>query len=314
VASPAFQGRVDGAVVPLEVLPGEGIVGPHGPVNPVSPIIYPTYHPTRGLVLASARPQPVQAAVDKPLEYPTHAGLVLKARDTGRVLMLQRSLEDENEGAAGRWEWPGGGLDPGDHNTLHGAIREWQEEVGQPVPGGVVAHTWTSPDGVYQGHVMVVPSEASVVLKNGRVTINPDDPGGDHHEQAAWWDPEHAQKNPALREECRGSPWKEIKMASAPLPGEPGLDEFADLPAEDNGVAGADPEHALPATYGDDAHLAALVTSQLIRLGTRVFTPAEQAGMISEGEGVWASNLDRLDLTGTHYALRPEDVPDEWMW
>ena len=252
-------------------------------------------------------------------EYPTHAGLVLKARDTGRILMLQRSLEDENDEAAGRWEFPGGRLEHGDHNTLHGALREWAEEVGQPVPPGVVAHTWRSPNGIYQGHVLVVPSEHALILRDGRVVPNPDDPHGDHHEQAAWWDPDHARRNPALREEVKDSPWKEIKMASALLPNEPGLDEFGDLPADENGVD-ADPDHALPVTYGDDEHTAALVTSELTRrtaakVGTRAFTPAEQQQVIDEGVDVRAANLDRLDLAGTHYSLVPDASDDEtWGW
>lgn len=147
---------------------------------------------------------------------PTHAGVVLKARDTGRILMLQRNLEDEKDKAAGTWEWPGGGIEEGDATTLHAGIREWEEEVGQKFPqGGAVHHVWSSPNGVYHGHVVVIPEERQVELHNGRVTVNPDDPGGDHHEQAAWWDPEHARKNPALRPECKSSPWKEIGKAGA---------------------------------------------------------------------------------------------------
>jgi len=149
-------------------------------------------------------------------EYPTHAGLVLKAGDTGRVLMIQRSLQDEGDPNGGLWEFPGGGLERGDHSTLHGALREFAEEVGQPAPrAGVVSHTWRSGDGVYQGHVLVIPSEDSLVLHDGRVTVNPDDPDGDHHEQAAWWDPDHARKNPALRPEVKASPWRAIKVAAA---------------------------------------------------------------------------------------------------
>lgn len=149
-------------------------------------------------------------------EYPTHAGLVLKAGDTGRVLMIQRSLQDEDDPNGGLWEWPGGGLEPGDHSTFHGAMREFSEEVGQTVPrAGVLGHTWRSDDGVYQGHVLVIPSEDSLPLHDGRATVNPDNPDGDHHEQSAWWEIDHAKKNPALRPEVRASPWKAIKVAAA---------------------------------------------------------------------------------------------------
>lgn len=148
-------------------------------------------------------------------EYPTHAGLVLKAGDTGRILMIQRSIpgpDDDDDPNGGLWEFPGGGLDRGDHSTLDGAMREFAEEVGRPVPrAGVLSHTWRSSDGVYQGHVLVVPSEDALELRHGRTVDNPD---GDRHEPAAWWEPDHAAKNPALRPEVKGSPWKAIKMAA----------------------------------------------------------------------------------------------------
>jgi hypothetical protein len=64
-------------------------------------------------------------------------------------------------------------------------------------------------------HVVTVPEEGSAVdFTNGRATTNPDDPDGDDHEQSAWWDPEHARKNPALRQELKGGPWDKIKKAA----------------------------------------------------------------------------------------------------
>lgn len=176
----------------------------------------------------------VQKALDQ--DAPTHAGLALKAGDTGRVLMLQRSHKDEDDPARGRWEFPGGGIEPHDHNSLHGAMREFAEEVGQPVPpGGTLQHVHRS--GPYVLHTMVIPSEDAITLHDGRVVPNPDDPKGDDAEQAAWWDPEHAQKNPALREECKSSPWKQIKEASR------GLQTRADYAAGDplSGVQPNDP-------------------------------------------------------------------------
>lgn len=153
----------------------------------------------------------------KKAEAPTVSGLCLKAADTGRVLMLQRCLDSgEKDEAAGKWEWPGGHHEEDDATSLHAAIREWTEEVGQPFPtGGYVAHTWLSPDGVYAGHVVVIPEEKSVVLHEGRVEENPDDPDSEYCEQVAWWDPDDAKDNPALRRECRDNPWDEIKKASA---------------------------------------------------------------------------------------------------
>jgi 8-oxo-dGTP pyrophosphatase MutT (NUDIX family)/GNAT superfamily N-acetyltransferase len=155
-----------------------------------------------------------EAGEEKPAE-PTHAGVALKAADTGRVLMIQRSHQDENDPAAGTWEFPGGGREKGDPTSLHSGIREFEEEVGHEFPtGGHVSHVWQSGNGVYQGHVVVVPHEKVVDLSQGRRTVNPDDPDGDDHEQSAWWHPDDARKNPALRPECKSSPWDKIKQAS----------------------------------------------------------------------------------------------------
>jgi len=152
----------------------------------------------------------------KDLAQPSVAGLCLKAHDTGRILMLQRGLDDENDPAAGTWEMPGGHIEAEDPTSLHAALREWQEEVGQPFPAhGAVKHVWSSPNGVYQGHVVVIPSEKDLSMKDGRVIPNPDDPKGDGHEQAAWWHPDDAKKIPNLREEVKAhTPWKEIAKAS----------------------------------------------------------------------------------------------------
>lgn len=146
---------------------------------------------------------------------PTVAGIVLKALDTGRILMLQRGLDDAKDPARGTWEFPGGHVEDGDVSTVHAAIREWQEEVGQPFPeGAAVLHSWVSPNGIYAGYVAAIPEERQLVMSDGRVVPNPDDPKGDFHEQAAWWSIEHARKNPALRPECKsGTPWKEIERA-----------------------------------------------------------------------------------------------------
>jgi 8-oxo-dGTP pyrophosphatase MutT (NUDIX family) len=147
-------------------------------------------------------------------EAPTVSGVALKAADTGRILMLQRGLEDDSDPAAGKWEFPGGHHEDGDLTSLHAGIREWEEEVGVSFPmEGVVATTWTSPDGVYQGHVVVIPEERKLILTDGRDVDNPDDPDGDASEQVAWWDPDDATKNPALREECKKTPWNQIKTA-----------------------------------------------------------------------------------------------------
>lgn len=150
---------------------------------------------------------------------PSVAGVALKAADTGRVLMLQRGLDDPKDPAAGTWEFPGGHKEPGDKSSVHAGIREWEEEVGQPFPeDAMLHHSWTSPNGIYQGHVMVIPEERSVVMHDGRIIPNPDDPKGDMAEQAAWWNVDHARKNPALRPEVKtGTPWNKLRAAGQDL-------------------------------------------------------------------------------------------------
>lgn len=132
---------------------------------------------------------------------PVAAGVTVMARDTDRILMLQRSLEDDDP-AAGTWEFPGGKLEFGE-TAVQGAVREWQEETGCLLPRGQLAGDWTSADGVYQGFVYVIDSENSVPMDDRDDVINPDDPDGDHFEALAWWDPNHLADCPALRPELR---------------------------------------------------------------------------------------------------------------
>jgi hypothetical protein len=94
------------------------------------------------------------------------AGLAVLAADTGRVLMLQRALCDDDP-AAGKVEFPGGHCEEGE-SPRQAAMREWQEETGLMFPDGEFTGSWTSPDGIYQGLVYTVPREADIVL-NDRV-------------------------------------------------------------------------------------------------------------------------------------------------
>lgn len=151
---------------------------------------------------------------------PTVAGVLLRASDTGRLLMIQRSLT-EGDRAAGLWEMPGGHLEDGEP-PLHGAVREFEEETGHPFPqDAFVVHTWRS--GPYRGHLVEVPSEQHLDFSKGRQIPNPD---GDIHEHVAWWDPNHAKKNPALRPEMKGAPWEQFRKAA---------DRKIDLDAGDGG-------------------------------------------------------------------------------
>ncbi|HET9655455.1 MAG TPA: NUDIX domain-containing protein, partial [Kineosporiaceae bacterium] len=145
---------------------------------------------------------------------PVAAGIAVVAKDTGRTLMLQRALDDplrdpsERDPAAGTWEFPGGTLEDREA-PRDAAIREWQEETGTELPSGQWGQTWQSPDGVYVGHVYVIPVESAVSINpdpEGRAVVNPDDPDGDNAETVAWWDPHDAAGNPALRTELAADP------------------------------------------------------------------------------------------------------------
>lgn len=147
------------------------------------------------------------------------AGLAVLAADTGRVLMLQRALCDDDP-AGGMWEFPGGHLEDGE-TPLRAAWREWAEETSLMPPPGAQTGTWTSPNGIYQGIVWTVESEASVPVRGAGPVTNPDDPDGDQIEAVAWWDPSLLAGNPAIRTELAEN-LPEVLAALGCTPGDGG--------------------------------------------------------------------------------------------
>lgn len=142
------------------------------------------------------------------------AGLVVKAQDTGRVLLEQRALDPEDP-AGGAWEFPGGHVEPGE-DPFEAAKREWSEETGTELPDGECVSAWISPSGIYAGFVYVIPEENSVEINadpDDRKILNPDDPDQDAVEVAAWFEVEHLIGNPALRDEMKSTDWKAIESA-----------------------------------------------------------------------------------------------------
>lgn len=139
------------------------------------------------------------------------AGLAVVAEDTGRVLMLQRSLADEDP-AAGTWEFPGGHIDAGE-NPLASAMREWSEEVGRRVPAGKIVGQWAGTNGKYIGYVWSIKAEAVIKFNSEKSITNPDDPDGDVVEAIAWMDPAHIAGHPALRPELK----EDIELALAAI-------------------------------------------------------------------------------------------------
>jgi 8-oxo-dGTP pyrophosphatase MutT (NUDIX family) len=187
------------------------------------------------VLLDDDEPEPDPDDPNEPAEpaetLPIAAGVAVVAADSGRVLLLQRPV-DPNDPASGRWEFPGGHLDPNE-TPWAAASREFCEEVGSALPDGQVVGQWTSPDGVYVGFVYLIASEADVDINQDhedRPYLNPDaDPDGKGIEVVAWWDPEHLPDMPALRDEVRESTdWTMINGASAMAPDDGTADALID--------------------------------------------------------------------------------------
>jgi 8-oxo-dGTP pyrophosphatase MutT (NUDIX family) len=138
-------------------------------------------------------------------------GLAVRARDTGRVLMIQRAHNDDDP-AAGYWEFPGGRPEDLNESAEEAARREWAEETGLDVPAGSVTATWNA--GVYRGHVLAVGSELDVDILGREKGVNPDDPDNEAPEAIAWWDPRELSDNPVIRPELREHP-KRLQRALA---------------------------------------------------------------------------------------------------
>lgn len=213
-------------------LRGDGVrVIHHLDLFEVSPVLHGAHPLTRSLEVKSATghdgleykstPSHVEIDVTPKDDDIKVAGLVVKAVDTGRVLMIQRALDDDDP-AAGTWEIPGGHLEDGE-DPLAAALREWAEETGSTLPGTAsVVGSWTAPNDIYRGYVAVVPTEDSVPINaphDDRRVANPDDPKGDAMEVTAWWPITALPDMALLRPECREIPW--ALLAGAALPHAP---------------------------------------------------------------------------------------------
>lgn len=151
---------------------------------------------------------------------PTHAGLAIKALDTGRVLLIQRALDDDDP-AAGTWEFPGGSIEDGE-DPQTAAFREFAEETGITPPDTVqVTDGWRSANGVYQGFIATIPTEGDLGINpnpDERTTLNPDDPDHDNVEVVAWWEIAALPEMSALRPEVRETPWEKLEAAGGTEP------------------------------------------------------------------------------------------------
>lgn len=165
---------------------------------------------------------------------PTHAGVVLKAEDTGRVLMLQRAAEESDDPNGGLWEFPGGSVDPQDESPQAAAEREFAEECGVALPPQAEVCCYVDrpgPTALYRAFQYSIPSEADYEIDGAREVQNPD---GDYFEAKAWWEPEHILNGgDHIRDEVPGtmaalleeepSMTAAVPVAPAPPAVEPGL-------------------------------------------------------------------------------------------
>jgi len=157
------------------------------------------------------------AQIRKDADELVAAGLAVQALDTNRVLMLQRAMDPEDP-AAGFWEFPGGHIEPGEE-AQDAAIREWQEETGQPLPDGQFTGMWAASNGIYAGFVYQIASETLIDLGTRDTVINPDDPDGDLFEAIAWWDPPALQGVPVIRTELAADAVDVLSVLSTdPIP------------------------------------------------------------------------------------------------
>ena len=209
----------------------------------------------------------------KSLAQPIAAGLCVKASDTGRVLMLQRKLSDDDP-ASGKFEFPGGHLKQGEA-PRDGAIREWQEETGIVLPQSVEHVTdWPSADGRYILFVCVIPSEEELQINGdseARRVLDSDHSDGERHEVTAWFLPEDLQGMPALREEIHDMPLDMIDRAGKSWQGKSGTCERGQTAAATgctpaNGEAGTNaPKHESAATRAIAKAKAVIVAGQQAR-------------------------------------------------
>ena len=210
----------------------------------------------------------------------TCAGIAVRAADTGRVLMIQRSSKDKKDPAAGTWEFPGGHLNDGEYPFL-GARREWQEEVGHRLPRGKHKGHWRS--GNYQGFIHEIPSEASVKLNldpKNRKVLNPDDPDQDEIENAAWWEPEHMKRSRAVRQELHDQrAWSKVQKGEA---------RAATLHLRVNGVSRHPGGHVYRMVTRDGHYIGATNPTKIrARKGDHLKIQANDLGRNPAGDFIW---------------------------
>lgn len=307
-----FEGVADGADQPTGLESKEPESAGKSPANklvpePTTPKFAKFLKGLTGLVHPA-----VQRMIDREFgvilkgEGPEVAGLAVVADDTGRLLMLQRAvLGNDDDPARGTWEFPGGHVEPGE-DPLESAKREWAEEVGCPVPDGDAIGMWQSEDGSYCGYVWRIASEAEVPFGERDSVTNPDDPDGDALEAIAWWEADHIDDNPALREELKPQVADVVSVLPGSAPEEKaqdGVDEF------DEGLEVESAEHF--ESLGGDVDAIANVVRDHLSEDPRYYSKvlAEEGGEEEKLDPASPAKLDRAKVKGN--APDAEELAEE---
>ena len=271
----------------------------------------------------------------------THAGVVVKSADSGRVLMTQRTpFHGDDERTYGKWEFPGGGLDEGE-DPLTGALREFAEETGMTLPDGWRIDGAFPSGESYLAIVISVPSEAwttdAALLDLETMGIG-------------WFDVEFVEGGEITRPEVGRADWEMVKEAKMMTEAavEPfrakynggvvtvyqdngdgtfetsagtvraaelvytTFDPSAGLTASKTAELKDEPELALAddaQVTGDDPDDARGMTGTVgARIAVKQYTKIEQQVIVGERPvgGPMSRNADRLILDGTHYD--PDDL------
>ena len=211
------MGNVRGEVVQVLALLPDGMVRIQGgECVPASSVLHPRFSPTRGLTPRSAAlmkaaeinpsdPNEGLRLVQEECEKGnhTHSGLVIKAVDTGRVLLTQRTpYADDPEGVNGRWEFPGGGIEDG-QTALESAIREFTEETGLTLPEDARVDGCYS-TGPYMAVIVLVPNE-SWTTNAQLLTFETMGIG--------WFHPDHIEGADIARKEMDDAEWDMVREA-----------------------------------------------------------------------------------------------------
>lgn len=146
----------------------------------------------------------------------TVAGIALVRRDGGTSVFLTQRAMDETDApdVQESWEVPGGHLNPGEE-PFEAAKREFEEELGYPLPEGEVVNGWRSEDGAYQGFVYEATSGGSTADWTPTAEV----------QAIGWFDVSEDLPSP-LRPEMAAFDWSLLEVSGNEDPFKASMDAF----------------------------------------------------------------------------------------